>query len=433
MNPHAARLIALLCTVGYAIGLAYSYVEVVQPFYSYMGFQVNANASPYEFLVIVLVGSLLVTLAPDKLDRPSAVLGFFVFFIVYMPAVSVSYFSLAIHGEAYFKLFMAFTLGMLVVFLGPRLELRPIYVDGLSPKGFFVFLLSLTAFLSVFVFLFYRLNINYIFQLQQLDALYDIREEYRATSSGIPGVVQYFFTWLIKVVAPFVLIAGLQLRSRLLVSCGVVFTILLFSISGHKSIFLSLFLIFGAWFFIRSRGGVTLLRAALFFFGVTFFGLVLNYLGSPVLNDVLVRRMLIIPGVLSGYYFEYYGVKEFAMLGYSILGGFFEYLPGMTPPFVIGNEYFGRAGMSANVNFMASAYADFGVAGVVFFSAVAALLYRFLDMISEQKRISKLGALLVLMPSWALVDSALLTVLITHGFILVLIIFVLLPRGFFEE
>ncbi|WP_218121021.1 O-antigen polymerase [Nitrosomonas mobilis] len=360
-------------------------------------------------------------------------LSFFVFFIVYMPAISVSYFSLAVHGDTYIKLFISLTLGVLVIFFVPRLKLKMVYVKGFSARQFWAIFGFLIVFLSVFVFSFYRLNINHLIQLQQLDALYDIREEYRATSSGIPGLIQYFFTWLIKIVAPFVVIIGLQIRKWYLVVSGVLFTILLFSISGHKSIFLSLFLIFGAWFFMRSNGGATFLRLSLFFFGLTTLGLALDYFGSSLINDVLVRRMLIIPGVLSGYYFEYYGVNEFAMLGYSVLGGLFDYSPGLTPPFIIGNEYFGRAEMSANVNFMASAYADFGVVGVILFSAVAAVLYRFLDMVALQKKISKTAALLVLMPSWALVDSTLLTVLATHGFVLLILIVVLLPRKDFVD
>src|SRR5690606_32121508 len=116
MTLPSARFLAFICSVMYAIWLAYSYVNVVQPFYVYMGLQVNSKANLYEFLVIVSFASLLITLAPDKLDRPSSVLSFFVFFIVYMPAISVSYFSLAVHSDTYIKLFISLTLGVLVIF-----------------------------------------------------------------------------------------------------------------------------------------------------------------------------------------------------------------------------------------------------------------------------------------------------------------------------
>lgn len=419
-----------LFTYGYCCLLVYLYVNYIFPRYEYIGLQLNERANIYLFLLVAFLSSLFVLLAPAKLEKPSDIFCYFSYFLIYIPAVNVSYFSLSTPGDSYFRLFFSFTLCISIILIGRNIHLKLPAIKELSERNFNFLILFLVIIFCIPVFYFYKINIGSLFSLQDISELYDIRSEYRSTNLNVPSIVQYVFAWLIKVIAPLVLILGLQRRNPLLVVGSVFLIISLFSVSGHKSTFSSFVLITGVWFALRSSRGVSLSRFAGIFFLVATLGLALSASGFGVITDVLIRRVMVTPGLLTGFYFEYYNPNNYTYLGHSIFSSIVDYGQSAPPPLIIGAHYFGRDTMSANVNYIASAYADFGIWGTLFFSLLGLAVFKVFDVVSNRKGVGIMVCVMVVMPTWSMVDSALLTTMLTHGLLPTLLLVLLLPSSY---
>jgi hypothetical protein len=84
------------------------------------------------------------------------------------------------------------------------------------------------------------------------------------------------------------------------------------------------------------------------------------FVGRPLLDMLLVRRVLILPGLLSGYYVEFFSNHPHAQIGYSFLGRLTDDAYGRAAGYVIGDLMAPGAGNNANANLFAAAYSKFG-------------------------------------------------------------------------
>jgi len=115
------------------------------------------------------------------------------------------------------------------------------------------------------------------------------------------------------------------------------------------------------------------------------------------------------------------------MLSNSVLAAASPYPYPDTVPVLIGWTYAGVE-IGANAGWMADAYAQFGAGGMVAFSVILAVFLRILDGVSAGVP-RRLATAIVAVPAMALVNSGLLTVLLTHGFLLgVLVLWLLSNR-----
>ena len=114
------------------------------------------------------------------------------------------------------------------------------------------------------------------------------------------------------------------------------------------------------------------------------------------------------------------------MLSHSILGRFLEYPYEAPPPELIGAEHFGTYEARANGNLWADAFANFGAAGMLGFSAVLAVFLWIYDCAARGSDYYVALALLA-MPAISLSNSAMLTSILTHGLGLGLVLLLLLP------
>ena len=95
--------------------------------------------------------------------------------------------------------------------------------------------------------------------------------------------------------------------------------------------------------------------------------------GTYYLTLYVFRRMFYVPAYLSYLYFDYFSVNDYYYMSDSIFGSFFSSGEGqsLSKPRLIGQVYFGRDEVNANVNMWASAYGDFGYTGMLIVSAIA--------------------------------------------------------------
>jgi len=166
----------------------------------------------------------------------------------------------------------------------------------------------------------------------------------------------------------------------------------IFSLDGTKTaLFIPAFLFFVSYMLVQGRSfsliylslGILVLAAII---EVTLFH-------SGILSEILVRRIIAIPGFLNSVYWDFFSRNAKVLLTDSIGRIFIAPIYPTTAPFLIGATYFGRTTMNANTGIWMGGYAHFGVIGVFLMSVLAGLLLRVVDRYARGEQFLLLGSL----------------------------------------
>ena len=159
-------------------------------------------------------------------------------------------------------------------------------------------------------------------------------------------------------------------------------------------------------------------------FPLSFAGVILgSRLGDKLLHTVsvssiFVRRMILGPGLITGWYFEFFTANPKVLFTNSpFMKPFVRSFYVLQPSNEIAAAYMGRPETSANGNLFADGYAQLGYAGVILFGLGLALFFWIYDSVAK-KRDWRLGALMITVPSLTLSNTAFLTSLVSHGVIM---------------
>lgn len=147
------------------------------------------------------------------------------------------------------------------------------------------------------------------------------------------------------------------------------------------------------------------------------------------MTDFIIRRVCFLTNLLSYDYFVYFLINEPDYFRSSFLRWF-----GFVSPFKdlsvvksIGLEFFGSSNISANNGMLADVFANTGYIGLILMPLVIALLLMFIDFIT-------IGVpfIIILLPcliiAMNLIDTFLFVTLLTHGLLLSMFLFTLMPR-----
>ena len=118
---------------------------------------------------------------------------------------------------------------------------------------------------------------------------------------------------------------------------------------------------------------------------------------------------------------------------FSILKTLVNYPYAAEPPYLIGALYFHSASNDANANIWADAYANFGYPGIVCFTILFAILLWLYDSIAAGSRNTRVAALAIGLPAFALANGGLLTSLLTNGVALAMLLVYLMPSITYDE
>jgi hypothetical protein len=362
---------------------------------------------------------------PITLRRPSQVIYWLLYLLVFVPASTIPFLSLYIDSgrlllfEA--SLFVAFA-SLSIVHKIPLLRLPRLRTSALS---FWMVVALLSVSFYVYIVSVFGLRFNIV----ALTAAYDLRSEYKATLGTEGSLVQYALGWQSYTLNPLLIAYGLTNKRPILLLGGVSGQLMIFSITGFKSVFFSGVLIFALWVALQARGrrfGLYTVYGAL---GLVLISTLMDLLGrSSFISSLFVRRLIHTPGLLTGYYFEFFSNNPKAFLGHSILSRFVEYAYDTPPALMIASVYFRSPDVSANANVWADAFANFGYLGLFGFTVLLGLVLWAFDSVAKG-RDYKLTCLMAGVPAFTLCNSALLTSLLTHGIGLALLLVYLMPRA----
>ncbi|MBN2893861.1 MAG: oligosaccharide repeat unit polymerase [Bacteroidales bacterium] len=255
----------------------------------------------------------------------------------------------------------------------------------------------------------YKFNLN--FNVLKFQDIYEVRSE---TGDNL-ALIGYLYNWLAKVIIPVLIAFSLIKKHKLLTIFGVSVLLYLFIAQAHKSVFFGIIIVL-FFYFIKN-----------YYKKITFFIIILLlvFISTHILTyttgiyapeSILIRRVFFVPALLNTYYFDFFD-QNYIYLSHSIFKNFLTYPFDVPPPAVIGMEYFNSEATNANNGFISDGFMNFGYFGVILYSILVVILFKFFDILRLDSRY--FGIFFVII--FTLISSAFLTSLLTHG-ILVLIL-----------
>ncbi len=410
---------------GYIFLFERFYYFYIVPNFAYQGFAYTPGV--IRTLVLVLLAFLPLLWMPTHITRPSSLVLWILYLLVYVPSVVVSFHILHL-GWPIPSFFIGLLLGLFILTWAtwlPRIRL-PV-VKG-PPSAMFWGLIGL--WLGGYGFFFKAFGWRGVPGLQDI---YTVRLAAREVVARQAGIFGYLLRWFGNVLNPFLLLLGLQQKRAWLIGLAIVGQFLIFSFDATKSTFMSVPYLLGLYIlFYWKRWRLP---------AVTLFqGSAATLLGSPLLDALLgarvagmyvARRVFYVPGLLTAFYYDYFSTHPHWFWAHTLIGRLIGLWPptgtsARAPGFLIAEVYFNKPSGNANVNFWADAYANMGNAGVLVVTLLLFLLLWLYDSLSL-RHTKAMAFLLLGMPLFALTNSSLLTVLLTHGWMLALLLLWLWP------
>ncbi len=405
----------------YAWVLHWIYSSLIVPAFGYIGY---TYAPPDAVLLTIawLLASINAVLLKPTMARPSSILITVLFVVVVGPAILMAPYFGRLDNAGAFTLLFGVHLAFALVTVGVRQRraIRPLPLR-ISSQWFWR---GLVAF-STITYGYLAVTAGLSIELRGILEVYDVRAEYSAALAGAPGL-GYFVGAQSNAVNPFVIAWGLARRRWSVALLAVTGQLVLYSVTGFKTVLFSLAALALVYILLRRRDGSPLLLlygAAAMTMVTATIDIVQN---QAFWSSFLVRRFIITPAQLTTIYYEFYSGRPKEQLAHSTLEGF------VTSPYPAGpsktiSAYEGFPDASMNANLFADGYAQFGWVGVL---GAAGLLILFLRMVDR----ASVGlppiipALVMVMPAVTLSNASILTSMLTHGLFAVFMLLALAPR-----
>lgn len=408
----------ILLLIVYTAVVHFSYIFAIAPSFGYLGYGIT-HRTVEEVLVVYFFAGLSATFLPGSIRVPSHLIMLYTITFVYVPTVVVAAFGSSLTFQKLVSLYLWLTASLALLAWTsalPRLRIPNLSLStrlwwgivgamGLSCLGYLASTFSI------------RPPTLTLFDAE----IYNIRMEAREMGT----LAGYALRFAGNVFGPLLISYGLTRPKASVLFAGILVQIFVFSLDATKSTLFSLILLLVVSVIVRRQGGggtfiglttagITALLAVYFFFEEVL----------PLMS-ILVRRAIITPGLLTAVYYEFFQFNEPFLWSHSFLKPFLTSHYSLPPAFVIGAYYFGDSRTSANVNFLGDGIANLGAPGMLVIAFFAGVWFWILDSISEGKR--QFSVMAIAIPSFALVNSALTTSLITHGLLVVALIIWLFP------
>jgi hypothetical protein len=419
-------IIVLICSL-YVLAFVLVYNRVIVPIWGYEGFHSRAA------LIHAAGGWVLAALPslwmPIKLKRPSQVVYWLLYLLVLAPSCLVPIYALDDQSSGPLVLAACLVTVFALTGLIYRIPLLPLPRVHLERYEFTVIL----ALLSITSYALMVATFGFHFHYVSFQDTYSVRAQFQGVLSQAPALVAYAIGWQAWVINPFVMAVGLSSRRMSWVLAGVGGQFAIYSITAFRSMLFSAgLLLFLLWAMRvpKAFGPRLALTWAAIFAGT---GASL-FFGYGLIAEALVGvRMTALPGLLTGYYYEFFSSHPQAHLGHSILKSLVDYPYAVEPPYLIGALYFHSASNDANANLWADAYANFGYAGIICFTLLLAILLWLFDSMAASSRSTRIAALVIGLPAFALANGSLLTSLLTNGLALAMLLVYLMPSMTYDN
>lgn len=416
LSEQRAKISFLVLVYIFLIHLVF--VDKITTVYGYMGYKYY-GIDIFESALIVFFSIFPVYFMRIFDESPSAFSVILIYAIVYLPT---QYMMSAIDPMIQGQILYRFTL-MAALFILTYVSSKTIYISGYKKISKGVFRILMTILYSL-LFLVVLSQFGFTINLISFGEVYDVRSEYKTSLQKSSTLVIYAISFL-SIISAFLVGYALKHRNWIFGSMGILAIVYLFGMTGHKSMLFSSLLMIGLVLMYRGvdssqkyvRRLVSYLCAL-----ITLSWIIDEITGGLMFTSLFTRRMIVTPGLLTNYYFEFFSINPPAQLAHSFLGSIFTYPYDVNPAFIIGKQYFNSETMSANANIFADAFANFRLIGILVFSGIFGVILAFIDGYSQKLKDS-VGVIMGLaLPFFSLTNSALFTTLLTHGLLFAVVL-----------
>jgi len=381
---------------------------ILTPIYGYEGFRYRGDSTLISatWLLAILPSFWM----PRRLTRPSQLAYWFFYLIVVVPVTIVTIHSSPGDARGGLRTALWIVSAFAALGLTYTVPLGTIRHNRFQPTEWWTGVLIFTTLSYGLIFFTFGLPLH----LPPLSDVYLIRSEYSNTLENTNVYISYAVDWQAYILNPLLIILGSISHRKLVVVMGIIGQLVIYSVTGFRAVLFSTSVLFLLLIVCRSFGRFGIRMLFCLTGAVAGATALYSWVGSLSLGSLIVERLTGIPGLLTGFYFSFFGSHPKMMLSHSIFKGIVGNPYESVPPLIIGNVYFRGSGTDANANFWADAFANFGIVGVFAFTALLGMVLWFYDSITLDIDL-RLAALMLAMPAVSLANGGLLTCLLMHG------------------
>jgi O-antigen polymerase len=425
-TPQRFRVVVAAATYIGLLHVAYVYLTV--PYFSYVGLYyspISNGVMLWSWMAALLPAAWL----PIRTTRPSVLVYYFLYALVVVPGCIVPAYTgmLPLGSLLGLQTSLLASFGILgFVYLMPLSRLPRIQ---LSKAMYFLvlILLSCASYLTIMHF------VGFSFRFPDPLHVYGVRDDFNELMSNINSRwLGYCTNWQSFVINPFFMAYGFISRNYYVAAFALVAQLAIYALGGLKLVLFSAVLTIALLLMLRFRhfGTAFLWGAALFVAGCMLCDRFILHTALG-LTSLFVRRLVFLPGQLTGMFFDFFSHNRHALLGHSVLKGFVSYPYSLEPPYLIGETYFGHDTMAADANLWGDGFANFGYFGM--FGATLLLgCWMWLVDSCTINRSRQLVMLMLGIPAVVLANCGLLTSIGNQGLGLTLLLIYLLPQNLTE-
>lgn len=416
-------MIAIINRVGVALVycalLSWIYLNEIVLNWQYMGFV--GDYSMGAMILSLIMTAVLAILTPHNKDTRSIIITAmqYLLFIPYIIFLTYS------GGST--DLYLSFFIMISCIYFVSAVEISAPVLILLSPKYILVFVFS-----AIFAALAIQAAFGGLTEFNlDIERVYEFRRE---AASELPGIFGYVYSNVASVLVPLALVLSFKFKNYWLVAAALLSSVVLMGMSHHKSVLFGpvavavLYVIFARMRSVSLIGAMFLAIPVVCILEIFYLRVGLHSTEAAYINSLIVRRVLFVPPMLDSFYTQYFGVHQWYYWSASLIGSWAIKNPhGLTPPFVIGYEYFLDTDMSANTGVIGSGFANAGLVGVAIYSFLAGLLLSLLNAFGKRIGHAFVAAASIATMSNILSSTDLLTAILTHGLLLLVIMLALFP------
>jgi len=420
------RSLTILSVATFIFAFHISYKCIISPNYAHQGFS-YANPNTGTLFIIAILATLPAVILPMSFTKPSTFVLWMLYLMVYVPAQLIMIYTDNVFSLQQGPFQLALAGAMFFLSFVPHLPRLPLLRARLSPRVFWMFV---TMYMAIAYLLLIK-TFGFKGIVTNLTAVYDVRLEARDVLASAGRWIGYQLRWLAEAVNPLLITAGLFERSRPLFLIGILGQIIIFSFDATKSTLGSILLVIGIYYLANRFARVHAYKFVLSLVAILSMTAIYDYLiKAPVLTGLLTRRIFAVPGLLTTMYFEYFSTHPFFYWTHTIYGkvlGYSSLYPEYSGPgFLIGATYFHNSAGNANANLWADGYANAGYVGIAISTTILFFILWLYDSVSRGKD-NRFVLPLIAMPAFAITNTSMLTSLLSHGWIVAILLVWLYP------
>ena len=398
----------------YKITLDIIYVTIVYPYFEYMGFSIDFSILRYMISMLTIMVFAIPIIGLYRKKIASSIIITIINFMYFIPLTTLY----ALYDfDTYFYMLAIIYWSILMVLQYHIPVVSIANIDAKYKKNVFYTIMIVIS--SVVIFVSYKYT-GFRISLDLFN-VYDIRSE--ASNYSMPQIIGYIISVAGASISVF-LVYAIQKKKSLLFIILIIISILNYSISTVKSLYMVIFLTLLGYVFYRKNLNKLISVA---FLGVNISAIVVYIFNKNILIvDLFIRRVFLVPIKLSYDYYEFFQNNNLNIFRNGFMGKIgFEEIYNDAIAKIMGHNLTNTS-ISLNNGLLADVFSGIGFVGVIIMPLIIIILLRVLDGVSKNIDHRVIVGVCIYY-AYVFTNASWSTTLLSHGFLVVCILIYLYP------